>query len=217
VKLPDEVPVMTLPHATLFPQAMLPLYIFEPRYRRMLEDALASHRMFSVAMQKPTCKRETPCRVAGLGLIRASVQNKNGTSHLILQGLTRVRLDETVRHRPYRVARIQALQPKATESVAVDALTAKVRELVKHRVESITANPGSAAGEPLHSLPSWQQFAEHLARLNDPEQVADMTACTLLRDSRQRQELLEAVDIETRLRRLVRFLLDDSPAPTALT
>ena len=43
MKLPSEVPVMTLPNATLFPQALLPLYIFEPRYRRMLADTLASH------------------------------------------------------------------------------------------------------------------------------------------------------------------------------
>src|SRR5687767_10942678 len=86
VKLPREVPVMTLPNATLFPQALLPLYIFEPRYRQMLADALHSHRMFSVAMQRPDRMREAPLPVAGLGLIRVSVGHKDGTSHLILQG-----------------------------------------------------------------------------------------------------------------------------------
>jgi len=40
--LPNEVPVMTLPSATLFPQALLPLYIFEPRYRQMVADTLKS-------------------------------------------------------------------------------------------------------------------------------------------------------------------------------
>jgi len=60
MQLPDAVPVMTLPSATLFPQALLPLYIFEPRYRRMLVDALNTDRMFSVAMQKPGRTRETP-------------------------------------------------------------------------------------------------------------------------------------------------------------
>src|SRR6266571_1584125 len=92
MKLPREVPVMTLPNAVLFPQALVPLYIFEPRYRQMLADALDSHRMFSVAMQKPDTTREAPCSVAGLGLIRASVLNKDGTSNLIIQGLARVRL-----------------------------------------------------------------------------------------------------------------------------
>ena len=110
--LPSEVPVMTLPSATLFPQALLPLYIFEPRYRHMLSDSLKSNRMFSVAMQKPGRTRETPFPVAGLGLIRVSVDHEDGTSHLILQGITRVELRETVQTKPYRVQAIRPLQAK---------------------------------------------------------------------------------------------------------
>src|SRR5208283_610656 len=105
MKIPREAPVMTLPNATLFPQAFLPLYIFEPRYRRMLADALQSHRMFSLAMQRPGCMRETPLPVAGLGLIRASVSHRDGTSHLILQGLARVELEQAIRYKPYRIQR----------------------------------------------------------------------------------------------------------------
>ena len=51
--LPEQVPVMPLPGAVLFPHALLPLYIFEPRYREMLEHALSHHRMFAVATLKP--------------------------------------------------------------------------------------------------------------------------------------------------------------------
>src|SRR5947199_7063414 len=103
MKIPQEVPVMTLPNATLFPQALLPLYIFEPRYRHMLADALHSNRMFSVAMQKPGTERELPSPVAGLGLIRVSVAHRDGTSHLILQGLAAAVLAQHVRDRPYSV------------------------------------------------------------------------------------------------------------------
>ena len=46
---------MPLPGAVLFPYALLPLYIFEPRYRKMLEQALQLHRMFCVALIKPSC------------------------------------------------------------------------------------------------------------------------------------------------------------------
>src|ERR1051325_11192560 len=130
MELPREVPVMTLPNAILFPQAMLPLYIFEPRYRRMLSDALGTHRMLSVAMQKPGRTRETPCTVAGLGLIRASVARQDGTSNLVLQGLARVELTGPVCYKPYRVHRIRTIESSATDSVAVDALTVKVLELV---------------------------------------------------------------------------------------
>src|SRR6476661_3270247 len=127
MKIPREVPIMTLPNATLFPQALLPLYIFEPRYRQMLADALHSHRMFSVAMQRPGTTRESPAPIAGLGLIRVSVGHRDGTSHLILQGLARVELEETVRYKPYRVQRIRALATPPCDNVKVDALVAKVR------------------------------------------------------------------------------------------
>src|SRR6266567_6727658 len=134
MKIPREVPVMTLPNATLFPQALLPLYIFEPRYRQMLADALHSNRMFSVAMQKPGRGRESPAPVAGLGLIRVSVGHRDGTSHLILQGLARVELEETVRYKPYRIQKIRAMQTPPCDNVKVDALLAKVRELLEERI-----------------------------------------------------------------------------------
>src|SRR5512133_2937710 len=135
MKIPREVPVMTLPNATLFPQALLPLYIFEPRYRQMLTDALNSHRMFSVAMQRPGSNRESPSPVAGLGLIRVSVAHRDGTSHLILQGLARGELEETVRYKPYRIQKIRHLHTPPCDTVKVDGLVAKVRELLQVRVE----------------------------------------------------------------------------------
>src|SRR5690349_5005222 len=122
MEIPTEVAVMTLPSVTLFPQALLPLYIFEPRYRRMLADALDAQRMFIVAMQKPNCTRETPSTIAGLGLVRVCVENPDGTSHLILQGITRVELKQAVRYKPYRVHRIHPLQTPTKDSVAIDAL-----------------------------------------------------------------------------------------------
>src|SRR5580692_422491 len=110
MEIPNEAPVMTLPNATLFPRALLPLYIFEPRYRRMLEESLHSHRMMIVAMRKAGASREVPCSIAGLGVVRVCVQNEDGASHLILEGISRVELIETVRRRPFRVSRFRTLQ-----------------------------------------------------------------------------------------------------------
>ena len=208
---------MTLPGAILFPQAMLPLYIFEPRYRRMLSDALGSHRMFSVAMQRPGRTRETPCSVAGLGLIRASVARKDGTSNLVLQGIARVELAETVRYRPYRVNRIRALKSTATDSVAVDALTVKVLELVSERLEQgfelpfhVLKKLGQLEDLDPADLPpdfALKQAIEILAKLNNPEQIADLVCGTLLSSPTERQLLLETVDLETRLKHLIHFLM----------
>lgn len=210
---------MTLPNATLFPQAMLPLYIFEPRYRQMLSDALNSHRMFSVSMQKPGRVREIPSNVAGLGLIRASVSNRDGTSHLILQGIARVQLTDVVRYKPYRVQGIHPLQTTNRDSVAVDALTAKVLELVGERIEQgldlpvhvmkqlrQLDTPEEDDTSPAFSL---KQVIKYLVKLRDPDQLADLVSCTLLPKPLERQMILEAINLESRLKHLIHFLLDE--------
>ena len=213
MELPSEVPVMTLPSATLFPQALLPLYIFEPRYRRMLKDMLAGSRMFSMAMQKPGSTRESPCRVAGLGLIRVSVGHNDGTSHLILQGLTRVRLDETIQYKPYRVQRIRPLVTAETNNVVIDALLAKIFELVGQRLDiapfpspfPLKKVPPQQANQPVAFTK--QEVIDYLEKLPAPDQVADLVTCALLPDSMERQTILETVDLEPRLKHLIHFLM----------
>jgi ATP-dependent Lon protease len=216
MEIPSQVPVMTLPSATLFPQALLPLYIFEPRYRHMLADALKSHRMFSVAMQKTGRTRESPCAVAGLGLIRASVDHADGTSHLVLQGLTRVELRETVQYKPYRVQAIRPLQARPTDSVKVDALVAKVHELVERRMElgsfpfpfQVSKTPPPApSSENASSEFSAKEILHYLENLGDADQVADLVSCALLPDAGERQAILETVELEPRLKRLIHFLM----------
>jgi Lon protease-like protein len=222
MELPNEVPVMTLPTATLFPQALLPLYIFEPRYRQMLADTLKSERMFSVAMQKPGRTRESPCQVAGLGLIRVSVDHNDGSSHLILQGLTRVELRQTVQYKPYRVQCIRPLQAAPNDSVMVDALLAKVHELVQQRLENgpfpfpfpVVKQSGkqksSAAKTPNLTA---KEILNYLENLPDADQVADLVSCALLPHPEQRQTILETVELEARLKSLIHFLLADIRHP----
>jgi ATP-dependent Lon protease len=213
MNLPKSVGVMILPSVNLFPQAILPLFIFEPRYRRMLRDALASHRMFCIAMQRPDSEEEAPSRVAGVGLIRASVENPDGTSNMILQGVARVSLGRVVRRRPYRVHSIQALLPEATDSSRVNALSVKVKELVGERFKQGLPLPLKFLGEPASGgageAPSVDQVLRSLSEIVDASVLADLVSCTLLSDPRQRQVMLETIDVETRLRYLIYFLLKE--------
>lgn len=211
---------MTLPNATLFPQALLPLYIFEPRYRQMLADALHSNRMFSVAMQRPGNSRETPAPVAGLGLIRVSVGHRDGTSHLILQGIARVELQEAIRYKPYRIQRIKPIETPPCDNVKVDALVAKVRELLEERINLGLPFPfpvmspekcGSSNQTPPPSF-SPKEILNYLDSITDPEQAADLVSCAVLPGAVERQTILETVDVEARLKRLIQFLLSEIKA-----
>jgi len=74
VLIPGKTPLMILSNATLFPGAILPLHIFEPRYGRMLSDVLESHRMFAIAMRRPGARREVRMPMACLGVVRVCVE-----------------------------------------------------------------------------------------------------------------------------------------------
>src|SRR6201981_4200081 len=135
VNLPDEVPVMPLPGAVLFPHALLPRYIFEPRYREMLEHALQRDRMFSVALIKPSCPEwhapEDFFHFATVGLIRACVGRGDGTSNLVLQGLHRVRFKDFEQKTPFPIAKIDLVQSTDDATVETEALGEKVLELYR--------------------------------------------------------------------------------------
>jgi Lon protease-like protein len=223
MQLPTEVPVITLPNVILFPQAMLPLYIFEPRYRRMLADSLDGHRMIAVAMQKPGRVRECPSAVAGLGLIRASVRKPDGTSNLVLQGLARVELVQRVPHRAYRLHSVRYLPRLATSATAVQTLALRLLDLVSERLKlgfeppfktlaELTAEAGLSPSSGLPDETATEAFRDvlrQLRQLDDPEQLVDLISATLLPSARQRQVILETARLEDRLRHLVRFLHHD--------
>lgn len=134
MQVPSHVPVMILPNATLFPQMTLPLRIFEPRYRQMLKDVLETERMFAIALRKAKSRGETPSSIGGLGLVSASVEQPDGTSHLVLHGLARVEFLGPIQRKPYRIEAIRALSAPPPETGPTNQLARKVRALVRQRV-----------------------------------------------------------------------------------
>jgi Lon protease-like protein len=201
VPLPDEVPVMPLPGALLFPHALLPLYIFEERYRAMLQHALGDHRMFCVSLLKPQRSdwREMDDfhQVATVGLIRACVGRGDGTSNLILQGLQRVRFVHYAQERPFPIAQIEPLESVTSASHAeTKALGRKVLELY-------TQFKGNGRQFP-------EKVDQYLADLRDPEMLADLMAATFITDPFRRQKLLEELTIHQRLRLVIRYLSQES-------
>ena len=197
--LPDRVPVMPLA-GVLFPHALLPLHIFEPRYRKMLEVALSGNRMFCVALVKSQgAQWKSPAdffHIAGVGLIRACVERANGTSDLILQGLRRVRLSSFEQSAPFPVAQIDPLESKATPSVETEALGAKVLELYSRFKESGRQFPA--------------RLDQYLSHLDDAEMLADLMAATFINDPLRRQQVLEELTVNQRLRLVIQYLREET-------
>lgn len=202
---------MVLGSCQLFPQSALPLFIFEPRYRKMLAEALDGHRMFCLAMRRPELKTERPCEIAGLGLVRLAVNNPDGTSNLVLQGLTRVRIGKLVQSRPYRVHLIEPLRSESKQSLVVDALLERALDLVDAWLRMQPSLPEGVlvqlAGRVSPDEPARVETClEALRRLEDSGTLADLVASLLLPNPLMRQAILQTLDVEERLRLLVHFL-----------
>lgn len=198
ITLPDEVPVMTLPNVAFFPQALMPLHIFEPRYRHMLKDVLATNRLFVVAGLNPLSigepdRVEPPHRIATVGIIRACQKNDNGTSNLLLQGLARVEVVAILEDEPYRRIRIRALtsNPGASDNENHRLRTELSRLLtLKQRLTAVDANNMNA----------------FLKTVDDPETFVDIAAFNLCENPAIKQKLLETLDVNRRLQLFTRQL-----------
>ena len=191
ITLPDVVPAMTLPNVTFFPRALLPLHIFEPRYREMLRDVLATRRIFAVlgldeTRTQRTDLNEPPHRIASVGIIRACQKSENGTSNLLLQGLWRVEVVEILTDQPYRRVRIRAL---ASVPLGNADSAARLREEL-NRLIALKQRLGAAV--PV-------EMTNFLRGIDDPETFVDLAAFSLCENAALRQKLLETLDIHRRL------------------
>ena len=191
LQLPEELPVMTLPNVAFFPQALLPLHIFEPRYRAMLRDVLASDRLFAVAGLNPGSPQvdgyfEPPHRIAGVGLVRACQKNEDGTSNLLLQGLCRVEIASIVTDEPYRRIRVKALSSEPGAPAAEnERLRAELARLIALKLKLASADPST--------------LTDFLKTVDDPETFVDIAAFNLCENSALKQTLLETLDVHRRL------------------
>lgn len=208
--LPDRAGLMILGNCHLFPGSVLPLRIFEPRYRKMLADALDGNRMFCLAMNQPGSGRERPCEVAGIGVVRVSLENTDGTSNLVLQGISRVRLGKAIRYRPYRIHEIEHLASGEADTVVADALVERTLDLVDARLRLVPTLPASFLSPLLGAnAKSGVKIVDCIAALRkvgDPGALADVVASLVLPDPVMRQIILQTLAVEDRLRHLVRFL-----------
>jgi ATP-dependent Lon protease len=171
----------------------------------MLEHALREHRIFSVALIKPQRNQwkstDDFFPVAGVGLIRACVGRGDGTSNLILQGLSRARFTGFEQSAPFPIARIEPLESESSNSVETDALGAKVIELYSRL-------KGSGRQLP-------EKVDSYLSQLGDMEMLADLMAATFVNDPWRRQQLLEELSLNRRLRLVIQYLREETGSAAA--
>lgn len=194
-------PVFPLPRVVFFPGSVLPLHVFEPRYRAMMEDCVSrGPRAIVVALLEPGWESDYEGRppvheIAGAGRIVDFARRDDGRFDLLLHGLTRVRLEELpAEGLAYRRARCTPLPDRVPHPAAVERMLPDVL--------------GAASALATIVRQRHPRFELGVDRETPPGIVADRIADRLIADVARRQALLEQPDVKVRLALLHEALLD---------
>ena len=185
-------PIFPLPDVTFFPHTLLPLHVFEARYRAMVMDALARDRRLAVVRLRPGFEaayagKPAVHAVAGAGEIVSWERLATGRYNILVKGEWRVRIES---ERPsdtlYRIVTAQRLDDVAPTTDASAALV-RIRD---------------ACGRLLRALDRPADLLDTALAGQLPGVIADRIAAAVVPDADLRQELLETFDVTRRLDRL---------------
>jgi Lon protease-like protein len=204
-EIPNRIPAMTLRGVVLFPKAIMPLRIFEERYKTMLRERLEDNRIFAIVGERENVSEaeehlELPFGVATAGLIRVSKVNPDGTSFVLLQGLTRLRILSIPQEIPYRILEVEPLDTIVDDSS--NGLRAQLTTQLKRNL---------ALGGDVT-----EEIIDFLTPLDDDIAFVDLAAYSLCKSTIRKQALLEVQGFTKRATMLIDDLTRENDRLTLL-
>ena len=188
-----ELPLFPLPEIVLFPQQLLPLHIFESRYRMLLQSVLKSDKRFGIVRINPETNE-----MANIGCCAEVIQNQmtdDGRSYIVILGQQRFRLLSTARETPFRTAIVSWMEDQNIEdNTKLEELNENVKQALKD-VIYLTAKLQGREPEIPEDLPSL------------PRELSFWIGAHLdNRAASEQQVLLELTDTAERLQRQLEML-----------
>jgi Lon protease-like protein len=149
-ELPRLIPLFPLPNALLFPRMPLPLHVFEPRYRKMVADAMVSHRTIGISLLRAGWEKDYEGRppiypIGCAGTMERCDPLVDGRFNIVLRGVSRFRVVEEHEGEPYRVASVEALDDPTGELAELEAARRKVFAAIGEAVDGpamLVSQPG---------------------------------------------------------------------------
>ncbi|MFN0064223.1 MAG: LON peptidase substrate-binding domain-containing protein [Myxococcaceae bacterium] len=178
--------IFPLPSVVLFPHGLMPLHVFEPRYRNMMRDALVEDSVIALANLKAGWERDYAGRpplkpICTAGLIVWSEMMKDGRFNIVVQGVTRARLiEELPPTKLYREASAELVNDGEADEPA--------EEQLRHAVLELATRMQPALAEPLLAVAT--RFSGGA--------LADAVASALVKDTTRRELLLNQLNIPQR-------------------
>jgi len=190
VEVPSSLPILPLKDTVVFPQSMTPLAIGQERSVRLIDDVVAGDRMLALVTVRNAEVEQAGFddlyEIGTAGVVHRMIRIPDGTLRILVQGLSRIRIERRISDDPYPTGEFSQLADVATESREVEALTRTVQNQFGRVVELVP------------TLPDELQLAA--ANIDDPGMLTYLVASTLRLKTEEKQQLLETTDVEQRLR-----------------
>ncbi len=197
VQFGDELPVLPIRNAVLFPGAVAPFDVGREKSVALVEDVdnLTAPVIAIFAQKDPSTDDPTKEELHPVGCaarVLKALKHSSGNYSLILQGLCRIRLDETTQTSPYMKARIVRLEETGREDDEADALSMSLRDIAKQVIQLMPELPREA-GSLIDSIQA-------------PGALADLVAANLDAPVDEKSALLETIEVKERIRKVLRLL-----------
>jgi len=197
LKFADELAVLPIRNAVLFPGAVAPFDVGREKSVALVEDVqdLPTPVIAIFAQRDPTTDdpdAEDLYPVGCAARVLKALKHSSGNYSLILQGLTRIRLETITQTGPYLRAKIRRIESVATEDVEAEALAMSLRDIAKQVIQLMPELPREA-GSLIDSIQA-------------PGALADLVPANLDAPVDEKAQLIETVDVKERIRKVLRLL-----------
>ncbi len=197
IQFGDELPVLPIRNAVLFPGAVAPFDVGREKSVALVEDVdnLTSPVIAIFAQKDPSTDdpgKDDLHPVGCAARVLKALKHSSGNYSLILQGLTRIRLDEVTQSGPYLKAKVARLDEPAVADDEAEALSMSLRDIAKQVIQLMPELPREA-GSLIDSIQA-------------PGPLADLVAANLDAPVEEKAGLLETVDVKERIRKVLRLL-----------
>lgn len=192
----DVIALVPMRNVVLFPHVVMPVTVGRARSIASIQHVLQAKTPVGVVLQKdPTIEEpgiDALCSVGTIANVVRHVASEDGTHHAICLGVERFRIIELVEGYPFIAARIERIPEVIPDTTQVEALTLQLRE---RAMEILSLLPGVPA-----------ELAHALQATRAPSDLADITASLIDTEVAEKQALLETIDIEERLHKVLQIL-----------
>ncbi len=196
VSIPEEVGVLPLKNVVIYPSMVVPLIVGHERSTNLIDDAVLGNKLIGTFAQKdPQNEDPRPDELYLMGTACSILQMlklPDGTYRILVQGLSRIEVLNYTQEKPYLKAKVIAPEEKPEDSQRVETLVRDINALFQ---KLVSTSP--------HLSSELQVIAMNI---KEPGKLADFIASNFNLSQNESQELLETLDIKSRLERVTFFL-----------